>query len=110
VTTFGRTIVAIVLGVLILFPGVELLRFVVRDLLNIYREMSVTDCLLVFVIMLLLALILQPRGETERRARARREEPDLTLVGNRPPGPPSRTRRTAAGQRHSREPSSRREE
>jgi len=103
VTTFGRTAVAIALGILILFPGVELLRFVMRDLLKLYRDMTLTDCLLVFVIILLLGLLLQPRGEAERRARPRRSEPDLTLVGSRTPGGPRRTRRTLSGQRSSRE-------
>ena len=109
-TTLARALIAVLLGILILFPGVELLRFAVTDLFRVYRDMTLTDCLLVFVVILLIALLLQPRGDSERKVRPRREEPDLTLVGNRPPGQSRRTQRTPHGQRRSREAPPPREE
>jgi hypothetical protein len=105
VSTLARTLVAILVGVLILFPGVELLRFVATNLLGLYREMTLTDCLLVFVIILLCALLLQPRGETDRRVRPRRDEPDLTLVGHRTPTAPRRPSRSTSPRRPPRDPS-----
>jgi hypothetical protein len=93
--TVGRVLAVIVLAAVILFPGVELIRFVFSDVLGLYKEMTLTDCLLFFVVVLLCALLLQRRGE----------EPKLRAVGpkveeKRPPQaearprPPGRTPRT----------------
>jgi hypothetical protein len=109
VTGLGRTLIAILLGILVLFPGVLLLKLVVEDWLGIYHNLTLTDCLLVFVIILLIALLLQPRGEPDKRVRPRREDPDLTLVGNRPPASRDRSQRPSSGRRHTREPSQRRD-
>lgn len=82
--TFGRVLAAIVLGGLILFPGVELLRFLVTNVLGLYHEMSLTDCLLVFVIILLCALLLSQRGEVAGRRRESARKPELTMLGAKP--------------------------
>ena len=66
----GRVLAVIVLAAVILFPGVELIRFVFSDALGLYQEMSLTDCLLFFVILLLCALLLQRRAPEEPRLRA----------------------------------------
>jgi hypothetical protein len=76
----GRVLAVIVLAAVILFPGVELIRFLFSDLLGLYKEMSLTDCLLFFVILLLCALLLQRRTE----------EPRLRAVGPKVEEKPSR--------------------
>ncbi len=80
--TFGRALAAIVLGGLILFPGVELLRFLVTNVLGLYHEMSLTDCLLVFVVILLCALLLSQHAAGRRGESARK--PQLTMLGAKP--------------------------
>lgn len=64
-----RALAVLILAALILFPGVELIRFIFSDLLGLYKDMSLTDCLLFFVILLLCALLLQ-RREDQPRLRA----------------------------------------
>lgn len=95
-TTLGRVLAAVVIGGLILFPGVELLRFVVTNLLGLYREMSLTDCLLVFVIILLCALLLAQRGEAVGRSRSAAKKPELAMLG---PEAKQSTRRKRASRR-----------
>jgi hypothetical protein len=68
--TVGRVLAVIILAAVILFPGVELIRFVFSDALGLYKEMSLTDCLLFFVILLLCALLFQRRTPEEPRLRA----------------------------------------
>jgi hypothetical protein len=103
VSAFGRVLAAVVVGGLILFPGVELLRFVVTNVLGIYHEMSLTDCLLVFVIILLCALLLSQRAEAAGRKGGPSEKAQLTMLGPKAKQPrrkrpsertrPTRTRR-----------------
>jgi len=87
-----------------LFPGVELLRFVFEDVLRLYTDMSQTDCLLFFVIVLLCALLLQ-QGARERRSSG---EPGLRLAGDDPAGGTRRGSAREAGRKRTREPSRRR--
>jgi len=96
--TIGRVLAVIVLAAVILFPGVELLRFVFADVLGLYKEMSLTDCLLFFVILLLCALLLQRRTEEPRlRAVGNRLEPEPTPQPERGRRrPPSTTRPSPA--------------
>ncbi|MBM3500821.1 MAG: hypothetical protein FJX74_19345 [Armatimonadetes bacterium] len=77
----GRVLAVIILAAAILFPGVELIRFLFSDTLGLYQEMSLTDCLLFFVIVLLCALLLQRRTP---------EEPHLRAVGQKVEPPPTR--------------------
>jgi hypothetical protein len=70
--TLGRVLVAILIAAAILFPGVELIRFLFSGLFGVYKEISLTDCLLFFMILLQCILLLQRRGE----------EPHLRAVGN----------------------------
>ncbi|MGQ9730305.1 MAG: hypothetical protein ACUVX8_03450 [Candidatus Zipacnadales bacterium] len=79
-TVMWRLIAVIFLASVMLFPGVEVLRFLFADVLGIYQDMSLTDCLLFFVIMLLCALLLQRRSE----------ETHLRAVGNKPVPKPVR--------------------
>jgi hypothetical protein len=102
--TVGRVLAVIVLAALILFPGVELIRFFFSDLLGLYKEMTLTDCLLFFVILLLCALLLQrrvdeprlravgPKVEEERKRRTeerRTEERRRPRPAPRTPRPPT---------------------
>lgn len=102
--SFGRVLAAVVIGGLILFPGVELLRFVVTNVLGLYHEMSLTDCLLVFVIILLCALLLSQRTEAASRRRESARKPELTMLGpktkeRRRPRSEERTRSTRSSRR-----------
>jgi hypothetical protein len=104
VQTLGRVLAAVLLGGLILFPGVELLRFVVTNVLGLYGEMSLTDCLLVFVIILLCALLLSHRGEWAGEKRERSRKPELTMLGSKPkqrrrPATKERSRSTRSSRR-----------
>jgi hypothetical protein len=83
----GRVLAVVVLAAAILFPGVELIRFLFSDILGLYQEMSLTDCLLFFVILLLCALLLQRRTP---------EEPRLRAVGNRVETKPESRRDTTS--------------
>jgi hypothetical protein len=95
-----RTIGGVLLGILLFFPGVEFLRWLMVRVLGAYDAMTLTDgCLLMIMILLSVHLV---RGRTaqpaERRRRVPREsdeyeEPQLQyLPGHDRPRP---TRRTA---------------
>jgi len=93
--TVGRVLAVIVLAAVILFPGVELIRFVFSDVLGLYKEMTLTDCLLFFVVVLLCALLLQRRSEEPRlRAVGPKVEERKALRPEERPRPSSRAPRT----------------
>ena len=93
--TAGRVLAVIVLAAVILFPGVELIRFVFSDVLGLYKEMSLTDCLLFFVVVLLCALLLQRRSEEPRlRAVGPKVEEKRPRRTEERPRPAPRTGRT----------------
>lgn len=103
-SSLGRVIGSLVIAGLILFPGIELLRFVVKDILGLYAEFTNQEALLFFVIVLLCALILGQRAPAEgRSSRRSREDRELRLAGN----DPRRSKRTSGGRKQSREPSRR---
>ncbi len=57
-----RRVMGLLVGFLLFFPGAMILRWLVVDALRLYQEMSLTDALLVMVIMLACAIIFgQPR-------------------------------------------------
>ncbi len=101
-----RTIGGVLLGVLLFFPGVEFLRWLMVRVLGAYDAMTLTDgCLLMIMILLCVHLVRsRPVRSAERSRPARREadafdEPQLHyLPGNEQPRttrrPSSRTRRT----------------
>ncbi len=103
-SSLGRAIAAIVLAAIMLVPGVELLRFVMRDLIGLYPNMTQTDCLLFFVIVLLCGLLLQRAGE-EKPKRKRSGDSALRLAGHETPPPKRRSTRTSSGRTRTREPS-----
>ena len=53
-----RTIGGILLGILLFYPGIELLRFVMVRVLGVYDAMTLTDgCLLMIMILLCVHLV-----------------------------------------------------
>ena len=99
-----RTIGGILLGLLLFFPGVELLRWLTLSL-GAYDSMTLTDgCLLMIMILLCVHLVRSRPRPAARSRRAGREpdqfdEPHLQyLPGNEPPRPSrrqsTRTRRS----------------
>lgn len=105
-----RTIGGILLGLLLFFPGVELLRWLMVRGLGAYDAMTLTDgCLLMIMILLSVHLVRRPRGAEQKRASRRTQEdsygdPQLQyLPGTRAKGSSrqtSRTRRTSSRRAH----------
>lgn len=87
-----RTIGGILLGILLFFPGVEFLRWLMVTVLGAYDAMTLTDgCLLMIMILLCVHLVRSRQRPAERSRRAAREqeqfdEPQLQyLPGNERP-------------------------
>jgi len=76
-----RTIGGILLGVLLFFPGVEFLRWLMVKVLGAYDAMTLTDgCLLMIMILLSVHLVRgrpAARQAAERRRRVPRETEDF---------------------------------
>jgi hypothetical protein len=90
-----RTIVGIILGVLLVFPGVELLRWVSR---SVYDATTYTDAALFMIVILLTVHVVRSRPRVvdhSRRASRDREAQDETpqLYHLQGPGAPETPRR-----------------
>jgi hypothetical protein len=102
-----RTIGGILLGLLLFFPGIELLRWLTVTVLGAYDAVTLTDgCLAMIMVLLCVHLVRSRAGRAaERRRKPEREydempEAQLQYL----PGPEQRraSRRTGASRRTSR--------
>ncbi len=81
-----RTIGGILLGILLFFPGVEFLRWLMVKVLGAYDAMTLTDGCLLMIMILLCVHLANSRGRTAERARRsgreadRFEEPQLQYL------------------------------
>ncbi len=75
-----RTIIGIIVGILLFFPGIVLLQWLAVDVLGLYEKMTLTDGCLVYIIILLCILIVRgfSRGSGSARYPA-----DLVMMGER---------------------------
>ncbi len=71
-----RTLGAILLGLLLFYPGVELLRWLLVQVLGAYDAMTLTDgCLLIIIILLCIQLLRRPSMIQRARTESREREP-----------------------------------
>jgi hypothetical protein len=100
-----RTIGGILLGILLFFPGVEFLRWLMVKVLGAYDAMTLTDgCLLMIMILLSVHLVRgrvgvavhQPQAERKRRVQPREpemyDEPQLQFLPGERARPTTRKR------------------
>jgi len=102
-----RTIGGILLGLLLFFPGIELLRWLMVNVLGVYPAVTLTDgCLAMIMVLLCVHLARRPGRAVERRRRPEREFDDAPeaqlhyLPGQEQPRPSRR--RTTGSRRPSR--------
>jgi hypothetical protein len=73
----GRLILGLLLGIALIFPGIELLRWLASKVLGVYPQMSLTDACLAMII--LLQAIILVRGS--RKTTPARFPPSLEMTG-----------------------------
>jgi len=87
-----RLILGLVLGVILVFPGAELVRWLASQVFCVYTDMTLTDACLAMIIILQAVIIV--RGA--RPGPARKWPPPMEMVGGqvevRPPVPPRKRR------------------
>jgi len=70
-----RTFGAILLGLMLFFPGVELLRWLLVQVLGVYDAMTLTDgCLLIIIILLCIQLLRRPPVPPRVRSEIQEQE------------------------------------
>jgi len=85
----ARVVLGLALGILLVFPGVELLRFLAAQLLGAYDDMTLTEACLAMIIILQAIILL--RGTNMGNPAASSGEPIILK--------PKRPRRRTTGQR-----------
>ena len=99
-----RTLGGVILGLLLFFPGIELLRWLAVRVLGLYDAMTLTDgCLVVIIILMCVYLVRMPRlarpATKAKRSTASTypydEEPQLQYLS----GPSSSRRQRRASRR-----------
>lgn len=73
-----RVLGGIVLGLLLVYPGTEFVRFLFTNLTRVYPDVTLTDCLLILLILLVSIQLLLRVGPERPR------EPDLRMVSRQP--------------------------
>jgi hypothetical protein len=102
-----RTVGGILLGILLFYPGIELLRWILVGVLGFYDAMTLTDgCLLMIMILLSVHLVRNRQRPAVRSRRPGREqeqfdEPHLQYLPGNEPRHPSR-RQSSRGRRSTR--------
>jgi len=83
-----RVLGGILLGLLLVYPGTEFVRFLFTNLTRVYPDVTLTDCLLILLILLVSVQLLMRVGPERAR------EPDLRMVSRQPrqPRQPRETR------------------
>ena len=76
-----RVLGGIVLGLLLVYPGTEFVRFLFTNLTRVYPDVTLTDCLLILLILLVSIQLLLRVGPERPR------EPDLRMVSRQPRQP-----------------------
>jgi len=74
----GRLILGLLLGVALIFPGIELLRWLATKVLGVYPDMTLTDACLAMIVILQAVILV--RGN--RRTPSAHYPPKLGLAGS----------------------------
>lgn len=87
-----RTILGLILGGLLVFPGAEILRWLARQVFGVYTDMTLTDACLAIIIILQAVIIVRGAWSPGPPRPAARMEMGGARVELRPPRPRPRAR------------------